>query len=70
MSDKINRVQMLRDLRFALEVMEERSHVGLDDESARIIKNALLRQIGKSEEGLGPVSVSRQLANAEEFLIA
>jgi hypothetical protein len=47
-----SRIQVLRDLRFALEVMEERSHLGLNDERAIAVKAALLRRIGVAESGL------------------
>jgi len=47
-----SRIQVLRDLRYALDVMEERSHLGLDEERAVTVKAALLRRISIAESGL------------------
>ena len=73
MRDPANRVQVLRDLRFALEVMEERSHIGLDDKSARIVRKALLNRILETEKGhLYPRSAEKAMGEptAEESLTA
>jgi hypothetical protein len=48
------------DLRYALDVMEEYSHLGLDDQYATKLRDILLRQISEAEEALscrpaGPV---------------
>ncbi|HTB98864.1 MAG TPA: hypothetical protein VK716_17775 [Terracidiphilus sp.] len=40
---------LLEDLHFALNVMEEKSHLGLDSNSANRIKTILLRRIGEIE---------------------
>ena len=39
-------------LRYALDVMEERSHLGLDDEYASKLRYILLRRIEETEGGL------------------
>ena len=71
MRDPANRIQVLRDLRFALEVMEERPHIGLDDKSARIVRKALLNRILETEKGhLYPSSAQAETEQptAEESL--
>jgi len=45
-------IQMLSTLRFALNVMEERSHIGLDDKTAGTVRQALLHQILETESAL------------------
>lgn len=37
--------EVLEDLRFALEVMEEGEHSGLDDHAADVLRNRILGQI-------------------------
>jgi hypothetical protein len=44
--------ELLAELRYALQVMEENSHLGLDDPAANKLKTILLRRIGKMEETL------------------
>lgn len=44
---------MLSDLRFALDVMEERSHIGLDDDRAATMRRVLLSRIVETEVALG-----------------
>ena len=41
--------QLAEELRFALDVMEESSHLGLDDEAASRIRRILLRRINEAE---------------------
>ena len=41
--------EVLEDLRFALEVMEEKSHAGLDAQAAEALRNRILFQIAKVE---------------------
>jgi hypothetical protein len=41
--------EILEDLRFALEVMEEKSHAGMDAKAAETLRNRILAQIGKVE---------------------
>jgi hypothetical protein len=48
------------DLRYALDVMEEYSHLGLDDEYASKLREILARQIDNARAGLSncpPASV-------------
>ncbi len=40
------------ELRYALEVMEEYSHLGLDDEYASKLREILLRRIEEAEEAV------------------
>ncbi|MFZ2022010.1 MAG: hypothetical protein WBP71_11080 [Terracidiphilus sp.] len=72
MRDPANRIQMLSTLRFALNVMEERSHIGLDDEAAGTIRNVLLHQIIETETALHfpPSAHIVENQTAEEFLTA
>ena len=53
MMDPANHRQMLSNLRFALNVMEERSHIGLNDDRATSIRCMLLRRISEAEKALG-----------------
>ena len=41
--------EVLEDLRFALEAMEENSHLGLDVGAANAVRDTLLRQIARLE---------------------
>lgn len=71
MRDPASRIQTLRDLHFALDVMDERSHLGLDDNTARTVRNALLHQILEVETALGfPPSSQMAKLHPEEFLVA
>jgi hypothetical protein len=72
MRDPANRIQMLSTLRFALNVMEERSHIGLDDKTAGTVRSALLHQILETETALHfPPSVHTvEDQGAEELLTA
>jgi hypothetical protein len=65
-----SRVQLLRDLRFALEVMEERSHLGLDDDRAKAMKSALLHRINQTELGLNLEPANGMSLVADEVLTA
>jgi hypothetical protein len=44
--------EVLEDLRYALEVMEENSHLGLDDPAANALRSRLLGQITKVEAAI------------------
>ena len=44
--------ELLDDLRYTLRVMEEGSHLGLDDEAADRVRQILLRQIATIESVL------------------
>ena len=53
MRDPAKRVQLLSDLRFALEVMEERAHIGLDDQMAGAVRETTIqRRIDETEKAL------------------
>ena len=71
MKDPAQHSQVLTDLRFALEVMEERSHIGLDAQAAGAVRHALHRLIHSTEGAIGFAS-SRKLKeeSAEEQLTA
>jgi hypothetical protein len=58
---------LVRELRFALEVMDECSHLGLDDEVARNLRGILLRQIAKAEDALASRPADPLLAQDLEF---
>ena len=47
----------LADLCFALDVMEEHSHLGLDDETAIRIRAILVRQIDDARADLSPLHI-------------
>jgi hypothetical protein len=46
------------ELRYALDVMEEYSHLGLDDESASRLRSILHRRIREAENALSPQPVA------------
>jgi hypothetical protein len=52
---------MATELRYALDVMEEYSHLGLDDEAAGKLRSILQRRISEAEAALSnrPVSPVR-----------
>jgi hypothetical protein len=71
MKDPANHCRVLSNLRFALEVMEEQSHIGLDDKAAGQVRNALQRLILKTEGATGfPPSTQLEKLSAEEELTA
>jgi hypothetical protein len=71
MKDPANQNRLLRDLQFALGVMEERSHIGLDDKAAEKVRNSLQRLILATEGAIGfPPSARLEERSAEEQLIA
>lgn len=41
--------EVLEDLRFSLDVMEENSHFGLDDQFAEVLRNKILSKIARIE---------------------
>jgi hypothetical protein len=49
---QVDPVERLSNLRFALEVLADRSNLGLDDGRAEEIKRALMHQITKAELAL------------------
>ncbi len=44
--------ELVTELRYALEVMEEYSHLGLDNEAASKLRSILLRRINEAETAL------------------
>ena len=72
MRDPATRIQMLRTLHFALNVMEERSHIGLDEGTAGTVRSALLHQILKAETAPDFPTLVHTMENqsADEFLTA
>lgn len=71
MRDPASGVQKLRNLRFALDVMEERSHIGLDDETARTVQDALQHQIFMTEMALSSLPSAQTVEpSTEEVFIA
>jgi hypothetical protein len=65
-----DRIQALRDLRFALEVMEERSHLGLDSEAAKNMKKTILNRISEAEKEIRRLTPVAENADADKALIA
>ena len=49
MSISAPKPELANELRYALDVMEENSHLGLDDEAAKRLRNILLRRIKQAE---------------------
>lgn len=45
---------LINDLRFALEVMEDRSHLGLNNERAAALRALMERRISEAERAPGP----------------
>jgi hypothetical protein len=52
MLDTKSKSDLVTDLRYALDVMEEYSHLGLDDEAAGKLREILVRQIENAHAGL------------------
>lgn len=50
MSISAPKPELANELRFALDVMEENSHLGLDDETAKRLRSILVRRIRQAEE--------------------
>jgi len=49
MSISAPKPELANELRYALDVMEENSHLGLDDEAANKLRSILLRRIKQAE---------------------
>jgi len=49
MSISAPKPELANELRYALDVMEENSHLGLDDEAANRLRKILLRRINQAE---------------------
>ena len=52
MLDTKSKSELVSDLRYALDLMEEYSHLGLDDEAASKLREILVRQIDDTRAGL------------------
>jgi len=50
--DTMSNPNLVTELRYALDVMEEYSHLGLDNEAAGKLRNILLRRINEAETAL------------------
>jgi hypothetical protein len=60
----------VKELRYALEVMEESSHLGLDSESASKLRSILLRRINEAEKALSGRSVDPVRFSNEETKVS
>jgi hypothetical protein len=62
--------ELANELRYALDVLEEHSHLGLDDATAGTIRDILLRRIGEAEKERSsrPVESVAIPVTAEEVL--
>jgi hypothetical protein len=65
MSISAPKPELAKELRYALDVMEENSHLGLDDEAANRLRDILLRRIKQAELTSRPSEPVR-LANKEK----
>jgi hypothetical protein len=65
MSISAPKPELAKELRYALDVMEENSHLGLDDEAASRLRDILLRRIKQAELTSRPSEPVR-LANKEK----
>jgi hypothetical protein len=52
MNTTISQTELASDYRYALEVMEESDHLGLDEEHARLLREILQRRIDEACEAL------------------
>ena len=52
MLDTKSKFNLVTDLRYALDVMEEYSHLGLNDQMASKLREILVRQIDDARAGL------------------
>jgi hypothetical protein len=62
MSISAPKPELANELRYALDVMEENSHLGLDDETAKRLRSILVRRIKQAED-----SASTRLAEPVRF---
>ena len=69
MSISAPKPELANELRYALDVMEENSHLGLDDEAATRLRNILLRRIKEAETvvSVRPTSPVRFPAKEKAF---
>jgi Holliday junction resolvase RusA-like endonuclease len=52
---------LVNELRYALDVMEENSHLGLDNEAAGKLRSILVRRINEAEASARPAAPVRSL---------
>ena len=52
MSISAPKPELANELRYALDVMEENAHLGLDDEAAARLRNILKRRIEQAESAI------------------
>jgi hypothetical protein len=58
--------EVLEDFRFALEVMEESEHSGLDDHAADVLRSRILSQIEKMKAHIACESVVNSSLSAAD----
>lgn len=61
MLDTKSKSELVTDLRYALDVMEEYSHLGLDDEAARKLREIIVRQIDDARAGLSCCPTAKRI---------
>jgi len=66
--DDLRNLGLLTELRYALDVLEERSHLGLDEEGASTVRRILLRQIAKTTDTPAPQSAPAAPFEYEVFV--
>ena len=67
MSISAPKPELANGLRYALDVLEENSHLGLDDEAAMRLRNILLRRIKQAESSISaPLAESVRLPAEKE----
>lgn len=67
MSISAPKPELANELRFALDVMEENSHLGLDDEAANKLRSILLRRIKQAELTSRPAEPVRLTASQKAY---
>ena len=70
MSISAPKPELANELRYALDVMEENSHLGLDDESAKRLRSILLRRIKQAEASVSTRPAEPVRFPAEEKVFA
>lgn len=58
MMDAATDRSLATEFRFALDVMEERSHLGLDDEYASFLRTILLRRVAQAENAASSIPLA------------
>lgn len=61
---------LVNELRYALDVMEEYSHLGLDNESAGRLRSILVRRINEAEAALSSRPAAPARITIEEKVLA